>query len=59
MRATVNCENFASFMVENDKDMDIDDLDARSVHTSRCEECRSFLRGFQAFKKHMAAESLG
>ena len=54
MSTTVNCKNFASFLVEDDRDMDISDLEARSVHTSDCAECRDFLRGYQAFKVHVA-----
>ncbi len=54
MRKTVNCKNFASFLVEDDKDMDIGALEARSVHTNSCEDCRRFLRGFHAFKAHLA-----
>ena len=52
--APVNCENFAAFVIEDDRDMDIGDLEARSVHTKSCEDCRSFLQGFQAFKAYLA-----
>ena len=55
----IDCDNFVTFMVEDDADLEPAVLVAREQHARTCEDCRDFREGYRDFVAYRAAQEAG